>query len=122
MTRSKLFAGIISCLVLLFGGCVHTGSPQPISVAIQGDSATTAKITQFLKENPKIVVPGTQTEYSIAVVEPDPNVDHKIGIVPPDPTVDYKISVIDPKSGNEIPDLNRQIDSAIREKFNNDKK
>ncbi len=93
MKRVGMLAAIMAFLILAAGGCARIPSQQPISIAIQGDPVVVAQVAQILEENPNIVAPDTQIEYSIAVVKPDPSVDYKIMKVAPDPNVEYKISV-----------------------------
>ena len=117
MARLGQFFGIIAYLVLVAGGCVKDDSLQLVPITIQGDPTITAQLGQSLKEIPNIVLPGTQTEYSIILLKPGPGVDYKIAQFTPDPTVEYKIAIIDPKSGKEIPDLSRELGDAIRERL-----
>lgn len=117
MKRSSLFVGFLVCLVLVVSGFNESGDSQSISVVLQGDPATRALVDKSLKENPQVVVPGTQTEYSIRVIKPDPTVDYKIVQVTPDPNIDYKIIIINPQSGKKLPDLSRKLGDALREKL-----
>jgi hypothetical protein len=102
-------------LVLAGGGCARTPSQQHTSIAVQGDPAIVARVAQIPEENPNIVVPDTQIEYSMAIVQPDPSVHYKIMRATPDPNVEYKISILARDSGRESPEFSRQFDDAIRD-------
>jgi hypothetical protein len=110
------------CLVCLSFGCNESGDPKSLSIVLQADPATKARVEKILKENPELVVPGTQTRYSMIIVKPDSRVDYKIVQVAPDPSVDYKIIVVDPASGKELPKLSRQLGNALREKIKKQQK
>jgi len=42
---------------------------------------------QTLKDNPKVTVPETQTDYLMIVIKPDPTISYKIVQIIPDPSV-----------------------------------
>ena len=117
MKRGSWLIAFTVCFVWMLGGCKETDDPQSISIVLQGDPATRAAVEQVLEENPQFFIPGTQTKYSMIVVEPDSDVDYKIVQVTPDPTVDYKVIIIDPGSGQELADLSHPLGDVIREKL-----
>jgi hypothetical protein len=117
MKQTYLFALFLVWLVLVIDGFHESGDSQSFSIVFQGDPGTTAVHKQKFKENPKLAVPHTQSEYSIRVIKPNPGVDYQIVQVTPDPSVDYKIIIIDPQSGKKLPDLSRRLGDALREKL-----
>ena len=116
MSRCTI-VGLPVSLIWLVLGCSRPSEPEPISIALEGDPAAAAQVEAIVKENPELLIPGTQTKYSMIVVSPDAGVDYKILQVTPDPNVDYKIIVVDPTSGEELPDLSRTFGDALREKL-----
>jgi hypothetical protein len=118
----RTIIGLNVSLICLVLGCSKSSEPEPITIALEGDPAATARVEAIVEENPELLIPGTRTKYSMIVVSPDAGVDYKILQVTPDPNVDYKIIVIDPTSGDELPDLSRTFCDALREKLRQDQK
>jgi len=85
-------------------------------IALEGDATARAAVEQILRQHPELAIPGERTVYSMRVVEPDPGIDYKILRVAPDSTVHYRIRIIDPSTGDELPELSRQLGDALRSK------
>jgi hypothetical protein len=98
---------------LFICGCNETPKPPTVSVAIQSDAVTKAKLENLLRSNPVFVKPPSGTEYSLKIVKPDPTIDYKIAIIRPDPNINYSIIVIDPKTRKDISNLSPEIRNAL---------
>jgi len=118
MRKNHWFIGLLLCLVLsLTGYKVSAADLQTLSIVLEGDPKAASTLEQALKDNPKVAVSETKTDYSIIVIKPDPTIDYKIVVITPDPSIDYKITIIDPESGKELGNLGRQLGDALREKL-----
>ena len=111
---------LLVLLFFLYRVCFHvpkpdiiTPKPATVSVAIQSDAVTKAKLENLLKPNPVFVNPLSGIEYSLKIVKPDPTIDYKTAIILPDPNIDYSIIVIDPKTKKDISNLSPEIRDAL---------
>ena len=101
ITRYGL-VGFAVCIVCLSFGCGRSGGSEPLGVVLRADPITAAMVEAVLKEDPEIVVPGTQTRYSLKIVKPAPGVDWTMLQVVPDDDVGYAIVFIDSTTGEEL--------------------
>ncbi len=87
--------------------------PATVSITIQSDAVTKARLENLLKSNPVFVNALLGTEYSLKIVKPDPTIDYRTAIIRPDSDIDYSIIVIDPKTGKDISNFSPEIRDAL---------
>ena len=100
-------------MLLPICSCEKTPELPTVSVAIQSDAVTKAKLENLLRSNPIFVDPPSGTEYSLKIVKPDLAIDYKVVVIQPDPDIDYSIIVIDPKTKKEISNLSPEIGDGL---------
>lgn len=113
MKEVQCFAALLVCLLLAVTGCKESDDAQLISLVIEGDPAVKVLLEQIIKNDPLVIVDGTETKYTMQVIKPDSSIDYKIIKVIPDPSVDYKIIIIDPISGNKVAGLSDQLGNVL---------
>ncbi len=113
----RLIALLLCILFGLTGYKAYAYDPQTLSLVLQGDPNAVAALDQAIKDNPKIVVPKTRSEYSIKIIKPNPNIDYKIVEIKPDPTIDYDIIIIDPDTGRRTDNQDRWLGRELRKRL-----
>jgi hypothetical protein len=115
MKNNQLLIGLLVCLAFILEECkVSDADQKTFSMVLHGDSKVANVHGKSLEDNPKVAIPGTQSNYSLMVIKPDPTIDYKIVGIIPDSDIDYKITIIDPESGKELGNLSRELGDALR--------
>lgn len=110
----------IGLIFLSVCGCKKSSPPKTIPVVVKGDLAAKTNLESVLKSNPVIVLPKTETKYSMQIVKPDPDIEYSILQVIPDPNIDYDIIIIDPAtqqpSSKVDPELSKKLLELLKKK------
>jgi len=101
--------GLAVLLASFVLGCDDAGHQKPVQVTVAGDAATIAAIERIVHQDPRIILPGCEIEYSFRFVnpgdsldqpaphqEPDAAIDSRMPIIRPDTTVGYSIAIVRP--------------------------
>ena len=112
---------VIILLILFTFGC---GKPETVKlpISVSADPEVKVYLEEILKTDSEISSAVSKRKYSISIIEPDKNTNYKILRVTPDPVKGYEITIIDPKSGEEMPELKKELSKTLENKLKERKK
>jgi hypothetical protein len=110
---AMLFCTVV-LLAVIFQGCSKSSESDELPVTIEAPAEVNKFVTEFVKENPVITDPTTQTKYSIRIVKPSTAVEYSIIQVKPDPTKGYSIIVTPGPGGRAYDTAEEALAEAIR--------